>query len=347
MFVAMTSRDRVLAALEHQAPDHTPRDFWAEEPAWNRLLTHAGHGDRERLLRELRIDLRHLDAVSAPERGLGDGVWQNCWGERYIYQRTPWGPMREDVPGALAGAKSLHELEAFNWPSLDMRDYSKLSHQIREHNEFALVYGFADVWQRPALVRGWEGMFSDMIEHPDWVHFLARKFTDFYLADYLRAAEVTSGRIDLFLLISDLGSQHGPLISLPMFRQFVAPYLKEMIDLIHRLGAKVLYHSCGAIRPFIPDLITLGVDVLDPIQPTGPDMSPARLKADFGDRLCFHGGIDMQKLLPFATPEQVAANARLYCETLGQGGGYILSPAHLFQPDVPPENVLAVYRDWA
>jgi uroporphyrinogen decarboxylase len=186
-------------------------------------------------------------------------------------------------------------------------------------------------------------MFVDVLERPDWAHFLCRKFTDFYLDDYTRAAEVTGGRLDLYLLISDLGSQHGPLISLPMFRQFVAPYLKEMIDRIHSLRAKVLFHSCGAIRPFIPELIRLGVDVLDPIQPVGPDMAPDRLKADFGDRLCFHGGIDIQRLLPSGTPGQIRAEARRYCETLGQGGGYILGPAHFFQPDVPPENVLAVY----
>jgi uroporphyrinogen decarboxylase len=96
--------------------------------------------------------------------------------------------------------------------------------------------------------------------------------------------------------------------------------------------------------PFIPDLIGLGVDVLDPIQPVRPEMSPERLKAEFGDRLVFHGGIDMQHLLPRGSPEQVRAEVRRYCETLGRGGGYILGPAHLFQPDVPPENILAVYQ---
>jgi uroporphyrinogen decarboxylase len=187
-------------------------------------------------------------------------------------------------------------------------------------------------------------MFLDMAQRPEWAHFLCRRFTDFYREDYTRAAEATRGRIDLYLLISDLGSQARPLISLGMFRQFVAPYLKEMIDCIHGLGGQVLYHSCGAIGPFIPDLIGLGVDVLDPIQPAGPAMAPERLKADFGDRLSFHGGIDMQHLLPHASPAEVRAEVRRYCETLGQGGGYILGPAHLFQPDVPPENVLAVYE---
>ncbi len=339
----MICRERVLAALSHETPDRVPRDFWAEEPAWQRPLSHVGYADRERLLRQLQIDLRHLDAPGPAECPIGEGVFQNFWGERYIYQPTPWGPMRQDISGALASARGLSDLEAFKWPTPDDRNYSELSHQACQHQEFGLLYGFADVWQRPALVRGWEGMFLDMAAHPDRVHFLCRKFTDYYREDYTRAAEATRGRIDLYLLISDLGSQHGPLMSRPMFQQFVAPYIGEMVHLIHQLGARVLFHSCGAIGPLIPDLIELGVDVVDPIQPATPDMAPERLKAKYGDRLSFHGGIDMQKLLPFGTPEQVRAEARRYCEVLGRGGGYILGPAHFFQPDVPPENVLAVY----
>jgi uroporphyrinogen decarboxylase len=281
--------------------------------------------------------------VAPPETEIAPGVFQNFWGERYVYQATPWGPMREDVKGALGAARSLAELEAFAWPAPGILNHSDLAAQCRAHERHALVYGFADVWQRPALVRGWEEFFVDLVERPEWVHFLCRKFTDFYLEDYTRAAEATGGRIDLFLLISDLGSQRGPLISLPMFRQFVAPYLREMIRRIHGLGARVLFHSCGSVRPFIPDLIKLGVDVLDPIQPTGSEMAPEALKAEFGGRLCFHGGIDMQRLLPRGTPTEVAAEAERYAKALGRGGGYILGPAHLFQPDVPPENVLAMY----
>lgn len=330
-------------AVAHGQPDRTPRDFWAEEPTWNRLMAHLGVSDRELVLRQLGIDVRHLETRGPEDREVEPGIFQNFWGERYLRQPTPWGPMREDLPGALAGASRLAELEAFPWPTPDSLDHSFLAEQVRRHEEHALVYGFADVWQRPALVRGWQGMFVDMSEHPDWCHFLSRKFTGFYREDYTRAAEQTRGRIDFFLLISDLGSQRGPLISPRMFEEFVAPYLREMIELIHRLGARVLYHSCGAIRPFIPALIELGVDVLDPIQPAGSDMRPERLKADFGQRLSFHGGIDMQNVLPTASPARVRAESRHYCETLGRHGGYVLGPAHLFQPDVPPENILAVY----
>ena len=340
----MTPRERVLTALDFCSPDRTPCDFWAEESTWMRLLAHVGHEDKHRLLDELNVDLRHLEMPDPPERMISDGVYQNFWGERYVYKQTRWGPIREDVQGALADARTLADLESFDWPTSNQFDYALLPEQCCRWEQYALLYGFADVWQRPALVRSLENMFVDMVERPDWVHFLCRKFTDFYREDYAKAAEATCGRIDLYLLISDLSSQNGPLISLPMFREFVAPYLKEMIDCIHGLGAKVLYHSCGNIQPFISELIAIGVDVLDPIQPVAPEMAPERLNADFGGRISFHGGIDMQHLLPRGSPEQVRAEVCRYCRTFADGGGYILGPAHMFQPDVPPENVLAVYQ---
>ncbi len=341
----MTPRQRVLTTLNHRKPDRTPRDFWAEEPTWKQLFAHLGHEDKDRVLDDLGIDVRHLELAGPAERALGEGLYQNFWGERYVYRQTPWGPMREDARGALANAQTMADLERFDWPTPDQFEYAGLAPQCQRWEDHALLYGFADIWQRPALVRGWEGMFVDMVERPEWAHFLSRKFTDFYKEDYTRAAEATGGRIDLYLVISDLGSQSGPLISLSMFREFVAPYIKEMVDCIHGLGAKALYHSCGCIRMLIPELIRLGVDVLDPIQPVRSEMAPERLKADFGGQLCFHGGIDMQHLLPHGTPDEVRAEVRRYCEILGSDGGYIVGPAHLFQPDVPPENVLAVYQD--
>lgn len=340
----MTPRERVLMAIAHQQPDRTPRDFWAEPATWNRLYAFVGHSEKDRLLEQLGVDLRHLEASAPPDQPIGNGILQNFWGERFVMQPTPWGPMRHDIKGALAGAKTFADLECFPWPTPDCLDRSTLREQCRKYDDYALVYGFADVWQRPALVRGWEQFFLDMIERPEWVHFLCRKFTDFYLEDYTRAAEITHGRIDLYLLISDLGTQRGPLISMRMFETFVAPYLREMIVRIHSLGGRVLFHSCGAIAPFIERLVELGVDVLDPIQPAVPEMKPEALKRAFGTKLCFHGGIDMQHLLPQGTPDQIAGEVRRYCDVLGAGGGYILAPAHLFQPDVPPENIFAMYE---
>lgn len=136
-----------------------------------------------------------------------------------------------------------HRIQPGFWPKPEVIDRSGLPGKCRRYSEHALLYGFADVFQRPALVRGWEDFFLDLVERPEWVHFLCRTFTEFYLEDYTRAAELTGGRIDLYLLISDLGSQRGPLISTAMFREFAEPYLKQMIDLDgpHPLG------SCPAV----------------------------------------------------------------------------------------------------
>ena len=340
----ISPRERVLAAIARENPDRTPRDFWAEPAAMNRLFAHVGHADEERLLRDLGVDVRHLNAVEPEPRPVDGGGFQNMWGERFTYRQTPWGPVREDMHGALARAASFRDIEAFPWPSPDVQDHSRIAELCRRHERCALLYGFADIWERPALVRGWEGMLTDMAERPDWAHYLCRIFTDFYLEDYTRAQEAARGRLDLFLILTDLGTQSGPLISPAMFLEFIAPYVKEMVDRIHSLGGLAMFHTCGLIRRFIPEIIELGVDVLDPIQPIGPEMSPESLKTEFGGRLSFHGGLDTQYLLPFGTPTEVTAEARRYCEVLGAGGGYILAPAHLFQPDVPPENILAVYR---
>jgi len=343
MFASLTPRERVLMALAHQRPDRTPRDFWAEPAALNRLYAHVGYRDEERLLTELGVDVRRINAVEPEPIRLGNGVYRNMWGEQFVYQQTAWGPMREDLPGALAGASSLEEILSFPWPSCDMLRYDHIPALVRRYERYAVLYGFADVWQRPALVRGWGPFLEDMVERPDWAHALCQRFADFYVEDYTRAQQAAGGRIDLFLLISDLGGQRGPLISLAMFRMFVAPYLQQMIACVHSLGAKVLFHSCGNVEPFIEELIRLGVDALDPIQPVGHAMSPEHLAAKYAGRICFHGGIDTQTLLPFGSPKEVMAEAGRYCTALGAEGGYILAPAHLFQPDVPPENILALY----
>jgi uroporphyrinogen decarboxylase len=205
----------------------------------------------------------------------------------------------------------------------------------------AVRYGWADVWQRPALARGLENALTDLYDNPDWMRYMSGLFTDFYIEDYRRAWEISGGQIDLFVVISDLGTQSGPLISLRMFREFVAPYVKKIVGAIHHMGAKALFHSCGDISVFIPDLIAAGVDVLDPSQPVADAMRPESL-ARYKDSICFHGGIDVQDLLIRGSVEEIASTVKRYFGALGPG--YILSPTHFFQPDIPPANIAAVYE---
>jgi len=338
----MNHRERVIRAINHSEVDRIPFDFWAEPPTLNRLYAFHGTQELDRILEDHGVDIRHVEASMLPEKDYGD-FFQNFWGERYVYQETKWGGMREDLAGALSDAKGMDDLENFDWPCPDDIDYSKLKSMCTKYEEYALIYGFADVWQRPCLVRGMENAFMDMYVNPNWMHYLSRKFTDFYVEDYTNAFHQSGHRIDIFLVISDLGSQSGPLISLQMFDDFVAPYLSELVECIHGLGAYAMYHSCGMIFPFIERLIDIGFDVLDPIQPVTPEMEPEKLKEQFSGRICFHGGIDIQNLLSRGTPDEVKVGVRRYLEVFGTDGGYICGPTHLFQPEIPPENIKALY----
>ncbi|MCL2352945.1 MAG: hypothetical protein FWC55_10475 [Firmicutes bacterium] len=339
----MTGFERTMAALSGERTDRPPFDFWAEDAALNRLFAYLGHRDIDLFLDKNSVDIREFRAVEPPAKDIGGGFYENMWGERYTFRRGEWGDAREDTYGALCRAESLEEIAAFRWPDNDAMDYGRLREQVRaaRDKKLAVRYGFADIWQRPSLVRGLENHLLDMCERPGWTHWLSRKFTDFYLEDYRRAWEASGGQIDIFLVISDVGSQRGPMISGRMFGEFVAPYLSEMAEAVHRLGARLMFHSCGNVAGFIPSFIRCGVDILNPIQPVGPEMSPEALRA-YGGRICFHGGIDVQRLLPSGTPEEVKREVRRYAGAFG--AGYIACPAHMFQPDTPAENIEAFYR---
>lgn len=339
----MNSRERVLQTIDHKAADRMPYDFWAENSTLERLYQYVGHRDLEKLLQTLNVDVRHIQSIMPADKDRGRFI-ENFWGERFVYRQTQWGPVRDDMDGALANAKTMEDLKNFNWPSPDNFDYSQLKAICQEYNNYALIYGYGDIWQRPCLVRGLQNALMDMAIQPEWMHFLSKKYTAFYKEDYTRAWKASGGRIDMFLIFSDLGGQNSTLISPEMFDEFIKPYLKEITDHIHNLGAKIFYHSCGMIFPFIPEFIKLGIDVLDPIQPTNELMTPENLSKHYSGKICFHGGIDVQKVLPYATPEKVKEEVNRYKNNLGKNGGYICCSTHFLQPDNPPENIFAMYQ---
>ena len=256
---------------------------------------------------------------------------------------TPWGKDWEHIAGALADVSSLAEIEAFPWPSCDDVDYSGLAEQCDKYAGYAIAYGNADIFERPALVRRWEDFLCDTSLNPDWVDFMMKKFLDFFVEDFTRCLEATRGRIDIFWALTDLGTQAGLLQSRKMFQRFIAPPIKTLAEQCHRNGVKFMFHSCGAVRELIPDLIELGVDILNPIQPAAAGMDPEGLKRDFGKRLCFHGGIDIQYLLPLESAEAVREEVQRRVQILGNGGGYILAPSHNLQQDITTENIVAMY----
>jgi uroporphyrinogen decarboxylase len=338
----MLPRERVLAAINHKQPDRAPVDLWAEDPVWDRLLRDLQMPTRDALLERLEVDVRYVSPIYPPDV-VADGVKQNMWGERWMMANTPWGRDWEHVAGALAKATSLDEIAAFPWPSCDQVDYSGLAAQCDKYEGYAIAYGNADIFERPALVRGWENFLCDTSLNPDWVDFINTKFMDFFVEDFNRTLEATGGRIDIFWALTDLGTQAGLLQSRKMFQRFIAPQINGLAKQCRQSGVKFMFHSCGSVRELIPDLIELGVDILNPIQPAAAGMEPEGLKRDFGDRLAFHGGVDIQYLLPLESADAVRTEVQRRVKILGAGGGYVLAPSHNLQQDIPTENVLAMY----
>ena len=338
----MNSRERVLAAINHQTPDRVPADIWAEAEVWDRLIRDLGVNSAEEVRRRLGIDIRYVSPIYPPDVEQ-DGIRQNMWGERWAKANTPWGENWEHIDGALAGVSSLAEIEAFPWPTCDQVDHSTLAEQCDQYDGYAIAFGNADVFERPALVRGLENMLCDTALHPEWVEYLTKVFLDFFIEDFKRSMEATGGRIDIYYAMTDLGTQSGLLQSMDTFRRFIAPSIRTLADLVRSHGVKFMFHSCGAVRQAIPSLIELGVDILNPIQPAAEGMEPQGLKHDFGKELCFHGGIDIQYLLPLESADAVRQEVRRRVGILGDGGGYILAPSHNLQQDIPTENILAMY----
>jgi uroporphyrinogen decarboxylase len=341
----MTSRERVLAAVDRRMADRTPADYKAEPDVNRYMMDHLKIESYEDLLRRLEVDVRRLEPryVGPPFRTFEDGVFEDYWGIRSKNLKTVHGSYPMHVWTPLWDAQSVDDLAKHAWPTPDIFDYSVMREQCVRARGYAVMYEGADLFTRPCILRNMENVMVDMIERPEMAQYLFRKFTDFYCEDVTRAIEATNGGFDIYCEWSDYGTQRALLISVPMFREFIAPHLKRLIDVCHAGGVKFMAHSCGAIRPIIPDLIALGIDILDPIQVTAAGMEPAELKRDFGGKIAFHGGISTQTTLPFGTPEEVRQAVRDRIATLGAEGGYILASSHDISTDTPPENILAMY----
>jgi uroporphyrinogen decarboxylase len=179
------------------------------------------------------------------------------------------------------------------------------------------------------------------------VEWLLDKLLEMKLSFYLWALEKLQGWVDVISEADDLGTQHSQWLSPEMFRKFVKPrYAELFLTLKKRFGVKILFHSCGAVYPFIPDLIEMGADILNPIQLSAQGMGDTqKLKREFGDSLSiWGGGIDVQQTLPRATPEEVEKEVKQRLQDLAPGGGFVFSASQTIQPDTPPENVVALWR---
>jgi uroporphyrinogen decarboxylase len=348
----MISRERVLAAVNRRVPDRVPLDFSANRATLERLQRDLAVATRRDLLERLHADILDLRGVVEPtyrgpipkEFRRPDGVMENWLGWRTRTLETATGPEECFCEFVLASARSLSDLQHHRWPEVDWFDWSGFAARLAPWRGLALMASGASVFQHAAFLRGFENLLADLAGAPAMFDYVTERLTEFYLAYFEQLFAAAPGQIDLFRIADDLAMQDRLLFSLATFDRHVAPRLQPLIELGHRHGVKVMFHSCGAIEPLIERLIDLGVDILDPIQVRAKGMDPEQLQQRYGGRIVFHGAVDTQYLLPQGSPQDVARAVRRLIDCFGPGGGFILAPSHVLQTDVPTENVLALYE---
>jgi uroporphyrinogen decarboxylase len=233
------------------------------------------------------------------------------------------------------------------WPDPGALDYSDVrSGCAAVHDSYATVGSpwspfYHEVW----WIVGQETFFIWMSTRPEVLKAIIRHVVDYEIQATRRFLEAAGGLIDITYVGNDYGSQRGLAISPAMWNQFIRAEQKRYFDVSHDFGCKAMFHSCGAVRDIVPFLVEDGVDALDPIQVQAAGMELAGLARDFGDRLCFHGAVDTQGTLPFATVDRVREHVRAHLRLFRDRGGYNLTGSQLYIGDIPLDNILAIYEE--
>ncbi len=367
----LTSRERVLCALDHEEPDRVPIFFGTSgvtsmlAPAYERLKAYLGISRETKLISRpfqyARIDeevlarfgsdgrlLLPAPAPSTLSRELSNDAFVDGWGTHW--QRSPDSLYFEVARSPLRDA-GIDDIESYPWPDLAHRSrFEGLADQaraIRDAGYAVVALSGVSPFEQIELLRGLDIWLLDMAAQPDFAQVLLRKVTDRMRDSVIQLLEEAGEYIDVLVMGDDLGSQSAPLISPKMYRRLLKPYHAELVAAIKsRTKAKIFYHSDGNIYPLIGDLIEVGIDLLNPVQVSAKDMGDtARLKREFGNRLSFCGAVDTQTVLPSGTPDDVRREVRRRIKDLAPGGGYILASVHCIQPDVSLENVFAMFDE--
>jgi uroporphyrinogen decarboxylase len=339
----MNARERMLAAIERRPVDRIPTDIWATPEVWEKLRRHFGEGVD--VMAALHIDGMAWVGAEYVGPALPEGA--DMWGMRHRAVDYGAGVYWEQCHWPLAAARTTDDLERYPWPSADWFDYSQMKAAAQAgHARQVVKCGYMAIFYYHNLLRGLEQSLLDPHDDAEFTHHLLGRISDFFYQHHHRMFEACDGLVDISEVTDDLGTQTGPMIGLETFRTFYRPHMERFIRLCREFGVKVFHHDDGAIRAFLPDLVEMGIDVLNPVQSLCPGMEMTGLKRDFGARLCFHGGMDNQQVLPFGSPEEVRQAVRDAIDALASDGtGYVLAPCHNLQAVTPVENIVAMYDE--
>lgn len=345
----MSPRERILRAMRRQVPDRVPREAVFTIPVEEefRLRTYASDYETyfgmDRRTVQFRRPLPAADfSAYHQERLLPEGAFADEWGNLVVkgfkYRTTDYiYPMRK--------LNTVAELRQYPFPDFSQEVcLAHLEDEVRSlHARDLAVTGslWGTFFERSWHMRGMDRLFMDFYDNHEFATALLDKMLEIRTFQATYYAEIG---VDILHTGDDLGMQHSLIMSVAMWRKWFKPRLAQVIQAARRIKPDLLveYHTDGYVIPFIPELIEIGVDVLNPVQPEC--MDPAEIKHKFGDRLAFSGTVGNQSTLPFGAPDEVRRVVKERIETVGQGGGLVLAPSHMLEPDVSWENILAFFE---
>lgn len=367
----MTHKERVLAALNHTQPDTVPIDFGGTVNSsivvegYTRLQAHFGLTEtpriRQRMTRIVEVDEAMLSALDIDTRAVfsGEPLVENRPAAETQYYRDDWGVERikpehsfyyDQINYPLAGNISVADVVKYPRPNPDdpavIAGLKERVQWIRAHTDCAVVLRVpAPFVHTSQYLRGFEDWYCDLAVNAPVLEALFDAILEVTLHMTTRILKEVGQDVDVITCGDDLGSQRGLQMRHEHYVKYIKPRHAKYFRLVHDLSpAKLLFHTCGSVVSILDDLIEIGVDALNPVQVSAKGMDPVALKRAYRGRMVFWGAVDTQHVLPQGSVREVERAVETCIEQLGEGGGYVLAAVHNIQPDVPVDNMLAMFR---
>jgi uroporphyrinogen decarboxylase len=376
----MLSRERVITTLNHREPDRVPIDFGGtsatgiEVTAYDRLKRLLGiettslitnrraqlvvveeaiknrfHADVDGIEPNPAASLPRVSGLPADTSPIITSPVNTSIDEWGVHWLSGAGGAHVATNPPLAGMETAAEVEAYSWP--DPSDPARCNGlrekvlELKSRSPRAIAFNLGcQIASQARNMRGYEQWLMDFLLNPALAEAVMRKIMMIHMIMAERALAVIGDQVDVVTVADDLATQSGPMMSPAIYRKIIKPLQQEIFGFIKaRTKAKLFYHCCGAASFFLEDFLEANIDILNPVQVSATNMDPEFLKKNYGNRVTFWGGVDTQQLLPYGSPQEVADGVKRLIDIMAPGGGFILAAVHNIRPEVPPENLVALF----
>ena len=331
----MTPRETLLSQIAHRETPRVPYTLGCEDPALAvRLARHFGVERYADLFVPYMAGVGAVDANV--ERPVDETFAVDAFGTKWRMDKRPWHLEAPGMPDPDFGAYPLPGPGAFAVDGLKEKARTAIA---QKPDSFRILHNGWGIFEQTWRIRGFQNALMDAAADPGFYRELVDRLTDLRLS-MIAQFEGIDG--DAVMFGDDWGDQRGIILGPDRWREFIKPAWARVYEAVHAQGKFVMSHSCGSVAEIIPDLIEIGLDVLESVQPEPAGMNPYELKRKFGDRITFWGCLGSQSTVQFGTPAEIKAEVKRLTETMARGGGYILAPAKSLQPGTPFENAVAL-----